>query len=100
MGLRSMYFLLAGIIDKFHFLKLGMSAVLVFVGVKMLITYWDMHIPIGLSLGLVTAFLGISVAASLLFPKAAEEHSPLAAHGEPGAGTDPPIPPPDDDSGA
>src|SRR5690606_24466995 len=46
LGLRSMYFLLAGIIDRFHFLKLGLAAVLTFVGVKMLITYFDVHLPV------------------------------------------------------
>jgi tellurite resistance protein TerC len=77
MGLRSMYFLLAGIIDKFHFLKLGLSAVLVFVGVKMLITYFHIELPILLSLGVVGGILGASVVASLLFPKEAEAHSPI-----------------------
>jgi tellurite resistance protein TerC len=77
LGLRSLYFLLAGIIDKFHFLKLGLSAVLVFIGVKMLITYFDVHIPIGISLGFVASALGLSVIASLMFPKEAEEHSPV-----------------------
>lgn len=77
MGLRSMYFLLAGIIDKFHFLKLGLSAVLVFVGVKMLITYIDIHLPISVSLGAVAGILGVSVVASLIFPKEAEDDAPL-----------------------
>lgn len=77
MGLRSMYFLLAGVIDKFHFLKLGLSAVLVFVGTKMLITYFHIHVPIGISLGVVAAILGVSIVASLMFPKSVEEHSPV-----------------------
>ena len=79
LGLRSMYFLLAGIIDKFHFLKLGLSAVLVFVGTKMLITYFDIHLHIGISLGAVAAILVTSVVASLVFPKEVEENSPIAA---------------------
>jgi tellurite resistance protein TerC len=74
LGLRSMYFLLAGVIDKFHFLKLGLSAVLVFVGVKMLITYFHLEIPIMISLLVVAAILGGSVVLSLVFPKQAEEH--------------------------
>jgi tellurite resistance protein TerC len=77
LGLRSMYFLLAGVIEKFHFLKLGLAIVLTFVGVKMLITYFHIEIPIVLSLGVVGAVLSLSVIASLLFPKVAEEHSPL-----------------------
>ena len=76
LGLRALYFLLAGIIHRFHFLKLGLSAVLVFVGVKMLIM--DLYkIPIGLSLLVVVTTLGLSVAASLLWPKVAEEHAPV-----------------------
>ena len=74
LGLRSMYFLLAGIIDKFHFLKLGLSAVLVFVGVKMLVTFFGWHIPTVISLGVVALVLGGSVVLSLMFPKQAAEH--------------------------
>lgn len=73
MGLRSLYFLLAGIIDKFYLLKLGLSAVLVFVGVKMLVTYFHVEIPVGLSLAVVGAILALSVIMSLVFPKQAVE---------------------------
>ena len=76
LGLRAMYFLLAGVIHRFHYLKLGLSAVLVFVGAKMLLA--DVYkVPTGLSLGVVALLLAISVAASVLFPKAAEAHDPL-----------------------
>jgi tellurite resistance protein TerC len=73
MGLRSLYFLLAGVIGKFHFLKLGLSAVLVFVGLKMLVTYFHVEIPIGLSLGIVGGILALSIVGSLAFPKQAVE---------------------------
>ena len=64
LGLRSLYFLLAGVVDKFHYLKLGLSAVLVFVGVKMVLT--DIYkIPIGLSLGVIATILTISILASI-----------------------------------
>jgi tellurite resistance protein TerC len=64
LGLRSLYFLLAGVMDKFHYLKLGLSVVLVFVGVKMVLV--DFYkIPIGISLGIIAAILGIAIAASL-----------------------------------
>jgi len=64
LGLRSLYFLLAGVVDKFHYLKLGLSVVLVFVGIKMLIV--DIYkIPVGLSLGVIFAVLTVSIAASL-----------------------------------
>ena len=69
LGLRWMYFLLAGVIDKFHFLKLGLPAVLVFVGAKMLLTYFHIHLPIMLSLGVVAGVLGTSVVLSLIFPQ-------------------------------
>jgi tellurite resistance protein TerC len=76
LGLRALYFLLAGVIGKFHYLKLGLSVVLVFVGAKMLLV--DIyHVPIGLSLGIIALVLAVSVGASLLWPKEAEEHSPV-----------------------
>ena len=76
LGLRSLYFLLAGVIEKFHFLKLGLAVVLAFVGTKMLIV--DLYrVPIGLSLGVIAGVLAISVVASLMFPKKAEAHSPM-----------------------
>jgi tellurite resistance protein TerC len=64
LGLRSLYFLLAGVVDKFYYLKLGLSAVLVFVGIKMVMI--DIYkIPVGLSLGMIASILTISVIASL-----------------------------------
>lgn len=76
LGLRSLYFLLARIIHRFHYLKVGLSLVLVFVGLKMLLTE-IFPIPVGVSLGVVGATLGLSVLASLAFPKSAQEHSPV-----------------------
>ena len=73
LGLRSMYFLLAGVIDKFHFLKLGLAVVLTFVGVKMLITFFHWDIPIGISLAVVGSVLATSVIASLVFPRKPED---------------------------
>ena len=68
LGLRSLYFLLAGVVDKFRFLQLGLSVVLVFVGAKMLLE--DVYeMPIALSLSIIAAVLALSVGASLLFPK-------------------------------
>ena len=70
LGLRSLYFLLAGVIHKFHYLKLGLAVVLTFVGVKMLLgsVY---HIPIQVSLGIIATILVSSVVASIVFPKQA-----------------------------
>jgi tellurite resistance protein TerC len=68
LGLRSMYFLLAGIIDKFHYLRLGLALVLLFVGIKMILM--DIYkIPIATSLAVVAAVIGGSVVLSLLRPK-------------------------------
>lgn len=65
LGLRSLYFLLAGVVDKFYYLKLGLSVVLVFVGIKM--TMIDFYkIPVGVSLGIIGTILAISIIASLI----------------------------------
>jgi tellurite resistance protein TerC len=65
LGLRSLYFLLAGVVDKFHYLKLGLSVVLVFVGIKMVIV--DLYkIPVGMSLGVIAAILITSIIASVI----------------------------------
>jgi tellurite resistance protein TerC len=64
LGLMSLYFLLAGMADRFRYLNLGLSFVLVFIGVKMLITdLW--HVPTALSLGVIVVAIGVSVLASL-----------------------------------
>ena len=70
LGLRSMYFLLAGVVEKFRYLRYGLAIVLTFIGVKMLITAVGLHIPIWISLVFVATVLLGSVAASLLFPAA------------------------------
>ena len=69
LGLRSMYFLLAGVVERFHYLKLGLAIVLTFIGVKMLVVAGGIHISIGISLAFVAIILLSSVAASLLWPK-------------------------------
>ena len=75
LGLRAMYFMLAGAMDKFHMLKYGLSVVLVFVGLKMvwLNGLYDGKFPITISLGVIVGVLALSVAASLMFPKAPAE---------------------------
>ncbi len=67
LGLRALYFLLAGMITRFAYLKLGLAAVLAFVGVKLVLTH-VVHLPIWLSLGVIAAILGTSLAASLVRP--------------------------------
>jgi tellurite resistance protein TerC len=64
LGLRALYFLLANVMDQFQYLKLGLSVVLTFIGVKMVIV--DLyHIPVGTSLAVVASVLIISIVASL-----------------------------------
>jgi tellurite resistance protein TerC len=90
LGLRTFYFLLAGVVEKFHYLKIGLGLVLGFIGIKMLLPLLSKilaagfqalgygtlaahtrgvdDIPIGLALGLVALVLLASVAASLIWP--------------------------------
>ena len=68
LGLRSMYFALAGMMDIFHYLHYGLSVVLIFIGATMLVSHYY-PIPTGIALAAVGGVLTISVAASLLFPK-------------------------------
>ncbi len=68
LGLRALYFALAGIMNLFHYLKLGLSIVLTFVGMKMMVA--EIYpIPIGIALGVVASVLIVSIAASILLPK-------------------------------
>ena len=65
MGLRSLYFLLAGLIDRFEYLKYGLAALLAFAGIKMLVS--DVfHIDVWVSLGIIVGILAVSVVVSLL----------------------------------
>lgn len=65
LGLRSLYFILAGAVTQFHYLKLGLSAVLTYVGIKMLASEWY-KIPTAISLLIIVAILGIAIIASLI----------------------------------
>jgi tellurite resistance protein TerC len=71
LGLRSMYFALAGMMDVFHLLHYGLSVVLIFIGAKMLISHYY-AIPTHVALGVVGGVLGISVLASIVIPKKGE----------------------------
>lgn len=66
-GLRSLYFLLAGMAGKFPYLKYGISVILFFVGIKMLLAH-ILPIPIIVSLGIIVTILACSVVASKIFP--------------------------------
>lgn len=71
LGLRSMYFLLSGAIDKFRYIKFGLAGVLMFVGLKMtfLNNYYEGHFPIWLSLIIIVLILTTSILASILLDK-------------------------------
>lgn len=68
LGLRSLYFLLSGVVGRFHYLKAGLALVLGFVGAKMLLVE-VVKLPIALSLGVIIALVGGAIGASLLFPR-------------------------------
>ena len=96
LGLRTFYFLLAGVVEKFHYLKVGLGLVLGFIGIKMLLPLLSKmaelachtvgmegpvayirkidHIPTGIALGVVVFVLLASVAASLIWPKKTGPH--------------------------
>ncbi len=71
LGLRSMYFMLAGAVHRFHLLKYGLAIILIFIGLKMawLNQAFAGHFPTSVSLGIIGGVLGLSIVLSLLFPK-------------------------------
>ena len=75
LGLRALFFLLAGVMHKFRFLKYGLGIILIFVGLKMvwLNDLFGGKFPVGLSLGIIGAILGLSVVLSLIIPPRSEK---------------------------
>jgi tellurite resistance protein TerC len=71
LGLRSLYFAIAGIMGYFRFLKVGLALVLSFVGLKMLSSYFHFEIPIITSLGVIISILLVSILASIIIKKEA-----------------------------
>jgi tellurite resistance protein TerC len=71
LGLRSMYFVLAGMMELFHHLHYGLAVVLIFIGVKMVASNYY-QIPTGVALGVIAGVLLVSVLASLLHPRSQE----------------------------
>jgi tellurite resistance protein TerC len=76
MGLRSMFFLLVNIIEKFHYLKVGLSVLLSFIGLKMLAANYadEIGLTTGNSLLIILGILTLSIVASLIFPKKETAH--------------------------
>ena len=81
LGLRSMFFMLAGAVDKFHLLKYGLAVVLAFVGLKMvwLNDAFGGKFPIAWSLGIIIGTIAASAVLSILFPKKAGSEQPAAS---------------------
>lgn len=77
LGMRSLYFAISGFVHWFHYLKYGLSAVLAFVGVKMLLIDF-VKVPVGISLGVISSCILISVLASILIPKSKKAPHELA----------------------
>jgi tellurite resistance protein TerC len=77
MGLRALYFLLAGIMGLFIYLKYGIAFILAFVGGKMLLAVNGLHIPIPVSLAVIVAALALAVGASVVFGKEQKRGKPL-----------------------
>lgn len=67
LGLRALYFAIAGLMNIFRFLHYGLALILVFVGVKMIITFWEIHIPTAIALGVVGGVIAVSIMFSLIF---------------------------------
>ena len=69
LGLRSLFFLLQGMADKFEFLQQGIALVLVFIGLKMLVEYFHINIPIGVSLAVIVLSVSLSIFYSIYYDK-------------------------------
>jgi tellurite resistance protein TerC len=70
LGLRSLYFVLAGVVERFRFLRVGLAAILIFFGARLLLGN-VVEVPNGVSLGVIAAALALSVVASLKWPSPA-----------------------------
>ena len=76
LGLRALYFVLAGMMDRFEYLKPGVAVILVFVGLKMVLNGL-VHVPIGISLGVIVSILAGSVMLSLRKTRSAQSDGPV-----------------------
>lgn len=73
LGLRAKFFLLAGIIDQFHLLQRGLSIILIFIGAKMLMEIFDIHVSTTMSFVVIITTLTASIVMSMLLPQKKEE---------------------------
>ena len=75
MGLRAMFFLLAGIIDKFYLLQKGLSIILFFIGAKMLMEIFDLHVGVYTSFAVIIATLTLSIVFSVIIPRKVKDET-------------------------
>ena len=73
LGLRAMFFLLAGVLDKFHLLQKGLSFILIFIGGKMLLEIFSIKVPTSLSFTIIIATITLSIVISILKPQTQKE---------------------------
>jgi len=73
MGLRAMFFLLAGIIDKFYLLQKGLSIILFFIGAKMLLEIFEINVGVYTSFSVIIATLALSIIFSVIVPRAEQD---------------------------
>jgi len=78
LGLRAMFFLLAGVIDKFYLLQKGLSIILFFIGAKMLLEIFDIDIHVGLSFTVIILTLALSIVFSIIVPKKIEKSEEIS----------------------
>jgi tellurite resistance protein TerC len=78
LGLRALYFAIAGVMRLFHYLNYGLAFILIFVGIKMILADYY-KLPVSAALGVIAGVLAISVIASLMFPKKTDPVAPGAA---------------------
>jgi tellurite resistance protein TerC len=76
LGLRALFFLLAGMLDRFAYLQVGVAVILTFVGIKMILSGW-FHIPTPLSLGVIVLALATAIGASILKTRREAAHIEL-----------------------
>jgi tellurite resistance protein TerC len=92
LGLRALYFLLAGVIDRFQYLHYGLSAVLFFIGAKMIADYWIPHqgehlFPTWVSLLVIAALIAVSILASIVATRREQSNKNVnGGDGRPGGG--------------
>ncbi|MBS1706955.1 MAG: TerC family protein [Armatimonadetes bacterium] len=79
LGLRALFFALSGLMGLFHYLSYGLATILVFVGGKMTLSYWEIKIPIVISLLVIVGILALSILASKLWPPRTAHSTPQEA---------------------